>query len=297
MRTTFTLIYLLTALFAQAQEPIRVTEGIITTNTRFTAREENMEEMGNGNFLNFDMRKNVEVGYYDRLNITSITYFKDDMAATLIERNGRINTNIRNYKAGITYHFIKDDRFPSYGITNVVYFADTAVQRDIAEENTNWYANQKDSFEMPQVKVYYQDADKTIAGYPCKKAIVYLLYSNGSMNKIDVWYNEAITIKNIASTGDPNFLSSHRYIGMPNNQFNLLGAVKGFPMEYEMKLYKKIYITVSVTELNLKKRVREKFFKFPYDHRLLDYKKPYQPIYREVQEFRPIVSDPSVYDF
>lgn len=296
MRIFFTLLYSSAALLAHAQEAQTVSEGIIKTTTEFYTRQENLEEADNRPFLNTSFRFGLQKSRDGSLSMQTTTYFKNDMAATVIKSNARIITHIRNFTAGATYSFKEYEMYRPHGSIYVSYIGDTSVQAELEAQNKNWRQLQKDSIEIPQVKVYYQDMTKTIAGYPCKRAVVYLLYSNGRTGKINVWYNEAIKLKYIASTGDPNYLTVHKYIGVPANQFNLLSAVKGFPMEYEMKFYKDTYITVTVTQLNVKKRVRDSLFRFPYDHQVVDYEQ--KPVKRYVEEpaFNPIVSDPSKVD-
>lgn len=296
MRTFFTLLYSIVALLAQAQKPQTVMEATITTETEFLYKEENLEEADNMPFINSSLLYMLGRGSDGRITLKTTTYLKDNMAATMVKNNGSITTHVRNFTTGLTYSFTEYEAYRPPGAITVTYFTDTQVMEELNQMNKDLAAKQKDTLAAPNVKVYYQDITKNIAGYPCKQAIVYLLYSNGLTGKITVWYNEAIKLNHIASTGDPNYLTMHKYIGIPNNQFNLLSAVDGFPMAYEMKLYKDVYISVTVTELNISKRVRDKFFRLPYDHRLNAYKKGLVKFYDEPPEFKPIVSDPSKED-
>lgn len=297
MRTFFTLLCSIVALLPQAQKPQIVNEAIIKTETEFFARTENLEEAGNGYFTNTDLLSLLSIGRDGRITFNTTTYLKDNMVATHVAKMGRNNTNIRNYETGLTSSFCVYESFDPAGSVAVIHVMDTQIVEELYQKNKELIAKKKDTIELPQVKVYYQDLTKTIAGFPCKRAIVYLLYSNGKTGKIMVWYNEGIKLKHIASTGDPNYLSLNKYIGIPANQFNLLAAVKGFPMEYEMKMDKDVYLTVKVTELNLNKRVKDRYFKLPYDHRDIIYNKtPWPQPHYDPPTFGPIISDPSKED-
>lgn len=266
MRTFITLFPIMAALLGQAQEPKLFTEAIIKTETEFVSREENLEEADNRQFSGLKLTGLLNVGRDGRIILKATTYLKDSLCTTQVKNRGFIWTNIRNYETGLTAAFQELEEAYHIGTTDVYFIRDTQIMEELKQKNQVLVAIEKDTIEIPQVKVYYQDITKTIAGFPCKRAIVYLLYSNGKTGKILVWYNEAVKLKNMASTGDPNFVSVNRYIGIPANQFNLLAAVKGFPMEYEMKMEKDVYMTVTVTELNLNKRVKDRVFKIPSDY-------------------------------
>jgi hypothetical protein len=293
MRKFFTLLYVMASIFAQAQEPQMVNEAIIKTETEFFGRTENLEEAGNGHFSGVDLIGYLNVGRDGRVTLKATTYVKDSLCTTIVKNRGLIWTNIRNYESGLTSSFQEYDFYFSHSTTDVYFLRDTQIIEELKQKNMKLAAIKKDTIEIPQVKVYYQDITKTIAGFPCKRAILYLLYSNGKTGKIMVWYNEGVKLKYLASTGDPNFVSLNKYIGMPANQFNLLAAVKGFPMEYEMKLDKDVYITVTVTELELNKSVKNRYFKIPSDHWDIIYNKTPWVNRREAPEFGPIVSDRS----
>jgi hypothetical protein len=266
MRTFFTLLCSIAALLAQAQEPKLVTQAIITTETEFVLREENLEEADNRQFSGLKLIGLLNVGRDGRTILKATTYLKDSLCTTQVKNRGFIWTNIRNYESGLTAAFQEFEEAYHLGTTDVYFVRDTQIIEELKQKNQILVAIEKDTIEIPKVKVYYQDITKTVAGFPCKRAIVYLLYSNGKTGKIMVWYNEGVKLKYLACTGDPNFVSVNRYIGIPANQFNLLAAVKGFPMEYEMKMEKDIYMTVKVTELNLNKRVKDRLFKIPSDY-------------------------------
>ncbi len=266
MRTFFTLLYSIVALLPQAQEPQLFTQAVIKTETEFVSREENLEEADNRQFSGPKLIGLLNVGRDGRIILKATTYLKDSMCTTQVTNRGFVWTNIRNYESGLTAAFQEIEETYHLGTTDVFFIRDTQIIKELKQKNEILVAIQKDTIEIPQVKVYYQDITKTVAGFPCKRAIVYLLYSNGKTGKIMVWYNEAVKLKYLASTGDPNFISVNRYIGIPANQFNLLAAVKGFPMAYEMKMEKDIYMTVTVTELNLNKRVKDRIFKIPSDY-------------------------------
>lgn len=266
MRTFFTFLYSMVALLPRAQEPQLVAQAIIKTETEFVFREENLEEADNRQFSGLKLIGLLNVGRDGRIILKATTYLKDSLCTTKVKNKGFIWTNIRNYETGLTAAFNEFEEAYHPGTTDVYFIRDTQIIKELEQKNQILVAIEKDTIEIPQVKVYYQDITKTVAGFPCKRAIVYLLYSNGKTGKIMVWYNEDVKLKYIASTGDPNFVSVNRYIGIPANHFNLLAAVKGFPMEYEMKMEKDIYMAVRVTELNLNKSVKDRFFKIPSDH-------------------------------
>lgn len=93
--------------------------------------------------------------------------------------------------------------------------------------------------EVPEYKVETTNETKKVAGYDCKKAIVYLKSKDGKEFKVDVWYSEKL----------PNFYNKQKVTTKRNQGAAYLKGINGMPLEYSVP-QGQITVRVTAKEIN-----------------------------------------------
>ncbi len=114
----------------------------------------------------------------------------------------------------------------------------------------------------PVFKIEYIDESKKIAGYTCKKAMIFATRSNGKTDTTKVWYCPEFKINNVTSTGGSSggfggFTAAAGVSGME--------ILNGFPMQYTRNMNRGRMMTVEVTKLVIDKEIADKEFDIPKD--------------------------------
>lgn len=261
MRLTITALFCAGALAATAQ-PRTVTQATITTKTTIVALDGEQPQSGISQPSGGEGGPAiVRVRIDDAGETVSKTYLKNHLVKTQVDNNMGRNTTIRDNKAKITTTLME-----IMGTKRGFY----ATDEDQAEMNKRMDsltraggAAQSAPAMPPVIQVFYRDEAKTIAGYNCKKAVVHITKSTGEVDTSVVWYNTDIKLEGLQSTGGAGggFMSFRR-----NNNADILGRIKGFPMQYEMKMGRNRLMTVEVTKLDIEKEVKDSEFEISKDY-------------------------------
>lgn len=260
MRLTITALFCAGALAATAQ-PKTVTQAIITTKTTIVAldgeqaQEAIPQPSGEGGGPVVVRRRFDDAG-----ETVSKTYLKEHLVKTQVDNNMGRTTTIRDNKAKITTTLmeIMGNKRGFYATDE-----DQAEMTKRIDSLTRAGGGAQGAAAMPPViQVFYRDEAKTIAGYNCKKAVVHITRSTGEVDSSVVWYNTDIALAGLQSTGGAGggFMSFRR-----NSNMDILGRIKGFPMQYEMKLGRNRLMTVEVTKLDIDKEVKDAEFEISKD--------------------------------
>jgi hypothetical protein len=262
MRLLFTAVLCTGALVAAAQ-PKTVTQATITTKTTIVALDGEQAadpipapSAEGGPVI---VRRRMD----DAGETVSKTYLKDHLVKTQVDNAMGRTTTIRDNQAKMT-----------------------TTLMEIMGNKRGFYASDEDQAEMakrmdsltragnaagaapampPVVQVFYRNETKTIAGYNCQKAVVHITKATGELDSSVVWYNTDIKLAGLELTGGAGggFMSFRR-----NSNLDILGRIKGFPMQYEMKLGRNRLMTVEVTKLDIEKEVKDKEFEISKDFEL-----------------------------
>lgn len=260
MRLTITFLLCAGSLAASAQ-PKPVTQAIITTKTTIVSLDGEQPQSGITQTPGADGGPTmVRVRIDDAGETVSKTYLKGDLVKTQVDNNMGRNTTIRDNKAKITTTLME-----IMGTKRGFYATDEdqAEMTKRMDSLTRAGGTGQAVTEMPPViQVFYRDEAKTIAGYNCKKAVVHITRATGEVDSSVVWYNTDIKLEGLQSTGGPGggFMSFRR-----NNNAYILGRVKGFPMQYEMKMGRNRLMTVEVTKLE-EKEIKDSEFEISKDY-------------------------------
>jgi hypothetical protein len=259
MRLFLTAVLCTGALAATAQ-PKTVTQATITTKTTIVATDGEQAPAaipppsGEGGPVVIRRR-------FDEAGETvSKTIFKDHLVKTQVDSDMGRTTTIRDNKAKITTTLmeIMGNKRGFYATDEEQ--AEMAKRMDSLTRAGN--AAQAAPAMPPVIQVFYRDEAKTIAGYNCKKAVVHITKATGELDSSVVWYNTDIKLEGLAFTGGPGR-------GMMNirrdNNADVLGRIKGFPMQYEMKLGRGRSMVVEVTKLDIEKEIKDQEFEISKD--------------------------------
>lgn len=142
-----------------------------------------------------------------------------------------------------------------------VYITDAVLEKMQKSVDSTKLANGYDTAQpMPNLRIIYKEEEKKIAGYACKRAVIMVQYPNGETEQVPVWYNTEIKMEGLDATGDPAF--AYGYLN-PTKKWFLLSGLKGFPMEFEMNLAPNRAVTVTVSRLDIKRKIIDKDVALP----------------------------------
>lgn len=257
MRLFFTTL-LCSGLLTAAAQPKTVTQATITTKTTITALDGEQpasaipQPTGDGPVI---VRRNVD-GPGETI---SQTFFKDNMVKTVTDNDMGRNTVIRDNKAKITTTLmeIMGNKRGFYA-TDEDQAAMTRQMDSLMQSRGGAAAPAANT--PPVIQVFYRDETKKIAGYNCGKAVVHITRATGEVDSSVVWYNMDVKLEGLAYTGGSNASGFMSFRRTNNNNADILSRVKGFPMQYEMKMGRGRTMTVVVTKLDVDKEVKDKEF-------------------------------------
>lgn len=293
MRTIFTSFLLLyTALQVSAQPEI-IDKAIISTKTSVSIIDKDAEPAPQPVFDRWGNAITI-LRPDDEKTFLSISYFKNGKLKTeakivdsiivhsLRDYNAQTTTAITQFKKTVYYYQNQvvpqgqqqDTIIPIIHLSRPtlekfersiwglpIYITDAALAQMQKAIDSTKLANGYDTAQQnPSTNIVYQDVDKKIAGYHCKRAVIVVRYPNGEAEQLYVWYNTEIKINGLEATGDPAF--AHGYLN-PTKKWAFLSGLKGFPMEFEMKLAPNRNITVTVNKLDIKRKIVDKEIAIP----------------------------------
>lgn len=291
MHSIFTTLFLLGSLCVSAQ-PALIDKAIISTKTSVTIIDKAAEPLPQPIFDRWGNRIKV-LRPDDERTIVSTSYFKAGILKTEAKLlDSVIVHTVRNYGNQTTTAITQFKKVVYYNQGAVVpqgnqqdtiipiihlsrptleksertiwgqplYITDAVLAQMQKGVDSTKLANGYDTAQHPIVRIIYQDVEKKIAGYACKRAVIMAEYPNGEKEQIPVWYNTEIKINGLDATGDPAF--AHGYFS-PTKKWALLAGLKGFPMEFEMHLTPNRKATVTVYSLNTKRKIVNKEIAMP----------------------------------
>jgi hypothetical protein len=251
---------LCTGALAAAAQPKTVTQATITTKTTIVALDGEQaadpipQPSGDGGPV--IVRRRLD----DAGETVSKTLLKDHLVKTQVDNAMGRTTTIRDNKAKITTTLmeIMGNKRGFYATDEEQ--AEMAKRMDSLTRAGN--APQAAPNMPPVIQVFYRNESKTIAGYNCQKAVVHINKATGELDSSVVWYNTDIKLEGLTATGGAGagFMSFRR-----NSSADVLERIKGFPMQYEMKLGRNRLMTVEVTKLDIEKEVKDKEFEISKD--------------------------------
>lgn len=260
MRLTITFL-LCAGTLAAAAQPKSVTQATITTKTTIVSLDGEQSQSGITQSSGEGGVNTVRIRMDDAGETVSKTYLKDHLVKTQVDNNMGRTTTIRDNKAKMTTTLME-----IMG-TKRGFYATDEDQAEMSKRMDSLTraggAAQAAPAMPPVIQVFYRDEAKTIAGYNCKKAVVHITKSTGEVDSSVVWYNTDIKLEGLQSTGGAGggFMSFRR-----NNNADILGRIKGFPMQYEMKLGRNRSMTVEVTKLDIEKEIKDAEFEISKDY-------------------------------
>lgn len=265
MRTFFTAFFIAGMLTTAMAQPQLVDRAIISTQTIVTAMDTGQNnKITNGKIL--VANKKAE----DPGETISETWYVGDMIKTEVRKGNVATTTIRDNKAQKTVVYaelVKNDKGQKIYSEGPRGFYATDMELQILDRFKSNLPQQVNLNEIAptHVKIEYQEEVKDIAGYPCKKAIVFINQEDGQPKQIIAWYNTEIKLKDLPATGDPiyGFLDARK-----NKTLDILAQLKGFPMEYEMQLAPGRTMKVTVTDLDVTRKMTHLKFAIPEDAKL-----------------------------
>jgi hypothetical protein len=245
MQTIFTTLILIFVLSSATAQTLLVSQAIITTETEVRSTDDSVDTapklVNNGKLSVLAVRSD------DPAEMKSTTWYKGQMLKTVTTNGIKTITTIRdNAQQKTTIVTEKGNKAVGY------YFFDSQLPN---------VGPSKDSLvASPRVKIFYQDVDRAIAGFACKRAVVDITDEYGITERAIVWYNTMVKLPDLSVTGDPGF----GYLRLkPNAKMFFFEQLKGFPMEYEMALGPGRTLSVTVTRMDIQKDIKDKTFKVP----------------------------------
>jgi hypothetical protein len=250
------------AALSAAAQPKTVTQATITTKTTIVALDGEQapepvpQPSGDGGPV--VIRRRMD----DAGETVSKTFLKGHLLKTVVDNSMGRTTTIRDNQAKLTTTLME-----IMGTKRGFYASDN----DQAEMNrrmdslTKAGGTGQAAATPPVVQVVYRPDTKTIAGYNCQKAVVYITQADGTEDSSVVWYNTDLRLEGLTMTGGAGggFMSFRR-----SNNADILGRIKGFPMQYEMKMGHNRNMLVEVTKLDIEKEIKASEFEVSKDFEL-----------------------------
>ena len=261
MKKIFTAVLALGSLCATAQN--KITSAIITTTTTITAPEggqESIEDIGGqgqrGGRFSFGGAEG---------DTKSVTYVKDSMVKTSINTDMMRMNILRNNNSKVTTTLME-----MMGKKMGFYASDADAEISRLKQDSMMQArNNKDTSkkvrkpaEKKKPEIVYGEGTKKIAGYVCNKAYVVSTNILGQKDSSVIWYSPEIQFEHMESTGGSAGLS---FLSDATNSFE---GIKGFVMEYDVKMPQKRNMHVVVNKIETNKDVKDKEFEIAKDFEL-----------------------------
>jgi len=258
MKKLFTLLFLSASIAVNAQ-PKLLSQAMITTKTMIASPDGDDAPAQTITSADGEVRT-IRFGGDGETKTT--TWLKNDLTKTFSESEMGRTTTIRDNSKKITTTIME-----MMGKKTGVYSTD----EDQAEMRKRMDSMMKSrgqnvtlnsgSATPPVYSVVYIDANKKIAGYACKKALIISKRSDRT-DTTQVWYCPDFKLQNLPNTGGMSagfggFNTSSSPTGME--------LLNGFPMQYERKMNRGRHMTVEVTKLVIDKDIADKEFEISKD--------------------------------
>ena len=256
-----TMFFVSATVFAQPQV---IKQAIVSTTTNVIAPEgEDVQNIQQGGGGGMQMFRNFGDG-----ETKSTTYVNDSMVKTVMKNDMGRSTIIRNNNAKLTTTLLeimgnKNGFFITDDEQAVMKVKMDSMMQARRNADTTKPRNSTAKTDYP-VEISYVDGSKKIAGYDCKKAWVITTRLLGIKDSVAVWYNPAIKIQNVVSTGGTSSFGGFGNLGNFTS-LNGLDKIDGFVMQYEMNMRRGRRMVVEVTKIDIKKEVTVKDFEIPKD--------------------------------
>lgn len=285
MHSIFTTLFLSLATLSASAQPELIDKAIISTKTSVTIIDKEAEPLSQPIFDRWGNQITV-LRPDDEKTILSTSYFRKDklktsakLADSIIVHTVRDNSaqttstvtqfqKVVYYTQGATIPQgnQQDTIIPIIHLSRPtieksertlfgqpLYITDAVLGQMQKSIDSTKLANGYDTAgQQPTVRIIYQEVEKKVAGYRCKRAVIMAEYPNGQTDQVHVWYNTEVKIDGLVATGDPAF--AHGYLS-PTKKWALLTDLKGFPMEFDMTLAPNRMVTVSVYKLDIKRKI------------------------------------------
>ncbi len=255
MKKIFTALLAFGSLCATAQT--KITSAVITTTTTLSALEggtESIEDIGQGQGRRFSF------GGAEG-DTKSVTYVKDSMTKTSINTDMSRMNILRNNSSKVTTTLME-----MMGKKMGFYSSDADMEITRLKMDSMMQARSKDSSKkarpaMTKKKpvIEYSEETKKIAGYVCKKAYVVTTNILGQKDSSVIWYAPDLQFEYLESTGGS--------MGFTSSTASFEG-VKGFVMEYDVKMPQKRNMHVVVNKIETDKNIKDKEFEISKDFEL-----------------------------